>query len=48
MYVHLLGAPKNILMSVRYGFMNFLLVGRYKANANARNEFCNFVGNISK
>ena len=44
------GHPKriNVRPSVRHGFMNFIQIGRYKTNADARSQFYHFVGNITK
>ena len=34
---------KSILISVRDGFMNFIQIERFKANADARSQLCHFV-----
>ena len=39
---------QKYLMFVRHGFMNFIRIGRCKANVNAGSQFCNFVGSINK
>ena len=39
-------SAKSILMSLRHVFVNFIQTGRYKANANARSQFCHINGNI--
>ena len=41
-------SAKSIVVSFRHSFMNFIQIERYKANADARSQFCHFVGNISK
>ena len=41
-------SAKSILMSVPHGFMNFIQIGRYKANTDARSQFSYLVGNIRK
>ena len=41
--MHLVESQKRILMSIRHGFMNFIQIGRYKANADVRSHFCHFV-----
>ena len=36
-------SAKRTLMSVQHGSMTSIQTGRYKANANARSQFCRFV-----
>ena len=35
-------------MYILHGFMNFIQIGKYKANADTRSQLCHFVCNISK
>ena len=35
-------------MFVRHGFMNCIQIGKYKANADATVQFCDFDGNVNK
>ena len=40
-------SAKSISMSARHYFVYFVQIGRYKANADAKSQFCHFVSNIS-
>ena len=40
-------SAKSILMAVRHYFVYFIQIERYKANGDAKSQFCHFVSNIS-